>query len=117
MTSERDYLDYLIDIIDASEKAIQFTDGLSLEKFENDNKTVFAVIRALEIIGEAVKHIPQTIKECYPEAPWRAMAGLRDKLIHGYFGVNVETVWKTVVEDIPGFLPIIRGIVKEMKNR
>jgi uncharacterized protein with HEPN domain len=90
---------------------------LTLKRFSNDPKTIFAVIRALEIIGEAVKNIPHSIKERYPEAPWRAMAGMRDKLIQGYFGVNLETVWKTVIEDIPGFLPAIRKIVDDITNR
>lgn len=117
MTQDRDSLDNLSDIIDASEKAILFIDGVSLEVFEKDPKTLFAVIRALEIIGEAVKHIPQSIKDRYPEAPWRAMAGMRDKLIHGYFGVNTETVWKAVVEDIPVFLPAIYKIIDDVKNR
>lgn len=117
MTPERDYRDYIRDIIDSSEKAMQFVEGMTFESFSIDAKSVFAVIRALEIIGEAAKHIPQTVRERYSDAPWREMAGLRDKLIHRYFGVNLVVVWKTVVEDVPGFLPVIRRISDEWNKR
>jgi uncharacterized protein with HEPN domain len=66
-----------------------------------DDKTAFAVVRALEIIGETTKKIPEAVREIYPDLPWREMAGLRDKLAHDYFGVNLDVVWKTVTNDLP----------------
>lgn len=99
--TERTYLDYLEDIAEAAEKTSQFIEGMTYEQFARDDKTSFAVVRALEIIGEATKKIPPTIRDAYPDVPWRAMAGMRDKLIHEYFGVNAEVVWKTAIQDIP----------------
>lgn len=97
----RDYDDYLNDIIDAILKIEAFTKGMTFEVFKEDDKTVFAVIRAMEIIGEATKHIPEDVREQYPQVPWKAMAGMRDVLIHNYFGVNLETIWITAKEKIP----------------
>lgn len=101
MTEGREYLDYLRDILDAIVKAGQFIEGMDFKRFCSDNKTVFAVVRALEIIGEATEKAPDEVKESHSDLPWREMAGLRDKLIHDYFGVNMEVVWKTVTNDLP----------------
>ena len=109
----REFIDYLRDIIDAVEKIEKFTEGMDSERFYADDKTAYAVIRALEIIGEATKKVPQNIKESYPQVPWREMAGIRDKLIHDYFGVNLEVIWKTVQEDLPTLRPRILQILQE----
>jgi len=90
MNQQRVYLDYIQDMLDSTEKAIKFVGGMKYEQFIADDKTVFAVIRALEIIGEASKKIPGEIQEVYNEIPWREIAGTRDKLIHEYFGVNLS---------------------------
>jgi len=88
----RDYIDYLNDILDAIEKIGNFTEGMKCSTFESDEKTIYAVIRALEIIGEATKHIPEDIRDNNPSIPWKEMAGMRDVLIHDYFGVDIKTV-------------------------
>lgn len=75
------------------EKAIYFTRGMGFEDYVADDKTVFAVIRALEIVGEAAKNIPESVRRKHPEIPWRAMAGMRDVLAHRYFGVDRAAVW------------------------
>jgi len=103
---KREVGDYIQDISDAMNKAMEFVEGMEYEDFICDDKTIFAVIRAIEVIGEAVKSIPEDVKKEYPEIPWREMAGMRDKLIHGYFGVNLKRVWKTVKEEIPPLKPL-----------
>jgi uncharacterized protein with HEPN domain len=78
-----------------------------------DQKTIYAVVRALEIIGEAVRKIPGSVRNRYPEIPWKNMAGMRDKLIHEYFGVNLRIVWDAVQKDIPPLKPLFEKILKE----
>ena len=117
MTLERSYVDYLEDILDAIEKVSQFVEGMTYERFMADSKTEFAVIRALEIIGKATKHLPQSFRDSYREIAWREMSGMRDKLTHEYFGVNLLVLWKTCLDDLPRLEPMIRDILTEMKDR
>ncbi len=112
----REYEDYLGDLLDAIEKIQNFTKDLELEGFKQDDKTKFAVIRGLEIIGEATKHISEEVRIKYPDVPWKEMAGMRDVLAHDYFGVDEETVWLTAKEKIPQLKPSIEKILTEMCN-
>jgi uncharacterized protein with HEPN domain len=112
MNQKRLYIDYLRDILENAEKAVEFVSGMTGDEFLGDEKTVFAVIRAIEILGEATKKIPVEVREKYSDIPWREMAGTRDKLVHDYFGVNLTVIWITVTEDIPLLIPLLKQVIK-----
>lgn len=101
MFKGREIADYLADILTAIDEIDDFTCGMSYEEFTADKKTINAVIRSLEVLGEATKHIPAPFRKKYPDIPWSKMAGLRDVLIHDYMGVDLMTVWKVVKERLP----------------
>jgi len=110
-----EFLDYVDDIIEAMTNAIRFVENTRYEDFMKDAKTIYAVVRALEIIGAAVKRIPDSVKERYPEIPWRDMAGMGDKLIHEYSGVKLEVVWDTIKNEIPTLKPMFDKILKDFE--
>ena len=114
---KKEFSDYIEDILNSILKIEQFVEGLTFEDFKSDDKTVFAVIRALEIIGEASKKVPQPIKNKYQQIPWREISGMRDKLIHGYFGVDLRVVWDTVKKDIPNIKPFFQEIFEEIIDK
>ena len=114
MKAPRSTLDYLDNILDAAGKIETFTRGMSYEEFSGDDKTVYAVTRALEVIGEATKCIPRQVRERYPSLPWSEMAGMRDKLIHAYFGINRAIIWRTVRDDIPPLRPAVQRLLDDL---
>jgi len=97
--------------------AEEFIGGLSYEQFVADKRTFNAVVRSLEVIGEAAKNVTDEIRERYPLVPWKEMAGMRDKVIHSYFGVDREAVWIAVKDRIPAVRPLIEQILKDLKKR
>ncbi len=114
--TKRHIQDYLQDILDAVAAIEQFTTGIELESFSQNLEKVFAVSRAIEIIGEAVKQIPDSVRSQYPDIPWRDMAGMRDKLIHDYFNTDVEIIWKAVQEDVPQLKMMISQVLADLKS-
>lgn len=127
MRAKRIYTDYVRDILDAAAKAMGFVEGMDYEAFQKDDRTNFAVrephgpeqrrgavVRALTIIGEAVKKIPRSVRERYPEVPWRDIAGTRDKVTHEYFGVDLQRVFGTVKEDLPTLRAAVVRILSEL---
>jgi len=92
---------YVQDMLDSIKQVEQYTKDMKRSGFEASLQAQDAVIRRLEIIGEASKNLPKEITSKYPKIPWKEIAGMRDVLIHSYFGVNIERVWKVVEEDLP----------------
>ena len=116
MFEKREFVDFLEDAIGAMERADRFVAGMSYEDFKKDEKTIFAVLRAIEVIGEAVKHIPLDFRMKFPDIPSRDIAGMRDVLIHDYFGVDLETVWETIKTSIPKTKPFFIGALEQIKR-
>ena len=113
---KEEFLDYIEDIIGAMNDALSFVKDMEYDVFLRDKKTIYAVNRALEIIGEATKNIPASVKNRYPQIPWKKMAGMRDKVIHEYFGVDLKRVWRTVKKDIPDLKPLFEKILSDFKQ-
>ncbi len=109
----RDYKVYLEDILGASDKVRRYMTGLSFETFSNDEKTLDAVIRNLEVIGEAVKNIPEEIRSEHSDVDWQKIAGLRDILIHKYFGIDLEIIWDIIQNKLPGLEKRVRQILSD----
>ena len=103
MTAERDSSAYLDDILGAIRNIESYTTGMTSEAFSTDMKTKDAVVRNLEVIGEAVKRIPADIRNAYPDIEWRPAAAMRDFLIHEYPEIDAQAVWDTIKTDLPSF--------------
>ncbi len=114
---KREFLDYIEDIIEAIDSIEKFIKDIDCEEFILDDKTASAIIRKLEIIGEAVKKIPKNIKNDYSQIPWKDIAGMRDKLIHDYFGVDLKRVWKTAKKDVPKLKILFKKILKNYQKK
>ncbi|MFQ6107205.1 MAG: DUF86 domain-containing protein [Thermoplasmata archaeon] len=111
----REYGDYVDDILDSMDAIEEFVEGMSFDDFEKDRKTIYAVVRAIEIIGEAAKKVPDSVRTKHPDIPWKDMAGMRDKVIHEYFGVDLEIVWETVSRHIPTIKPLMKAVLKDVE--
>jgi uncharacterized protein with HEPN domain len=107
---------YIKDILQNMQDAEEFVRGFSYEQFTGDKRTFNAVVRSLEVIGEAAKNIPDEICREYPSVPWKEMAGMRDKVIHFYFGVNKEAVWIAVKERVPAVRPMVEKIMQKLER-
>jgi len=112
MSEKRIFIDSLIDISNEIDRILKFINEITYDEFIHDEKTIYAVTRSFEIIGEATKNIPVDIKNTYNQIPWSKISGMRNKLIHEYFGVDLETLWNT----IKNRLPEIKQPVEEILN-
>ena len=108
---------YVKDILQNMLEAEEFIEGMSYEQFISDKRTLNAVLRSLEVIGEAAKNIPDEIRVKYPDIPWKEMAGMRDKVIHLYFGVDKEVIWFVVKDRVPAIRPLIERTLKEIEHQ
>lgn len=107
---------YLKNISEATGAAQAFVAGMGFDAFVADDKTASAVLQKLKIVGEAAKNVPKTIRQRYPQVPWQQMAGMRDRLIHGYYDANYTVVWEVVTELIPPLQPIIKQILEDIEK-
>jgi uncharacterized protein with HEPN domain len=112
----RTWEDYADDILTAMDDVRGFTAGMDFQRFSTDKKTVNAVLRSLEVMGEATKKIPEDVRARHPEIPWKRFAGMRDKLIHEYFGVDLEIVWGVVQEELPPLMPHFADVLRESRQ-
>ena len=102
---------YMLDILMAGRKILKFTEGVSERRFQDDELLQNAVMRQLEVIGEAARRVSQEAKDAHPEIPWRDMVGMRNRLIHEYFRIDVAKVWEAVCDDIPALIAGIEPLV------
>ena len=109
----RDYRLFLDDIQDSCAKILRYTRGLTFEQFVSDDKTFDAVVRNLAIVGEAVKQIPEPVRIRYPEVDWRKIGGLRDILVHEYFGIDEDILWDIVQNQVPALVALAARILAE----
>jgi len=103
------------DILESIARIQRHTNGFDFDKFEADEKTIDAVIRNLEIIGEAARHVPREIQAQYPDLPWAEMQTMRNIVIHHYHGVNLKIIWQTVQEDLPSIISRLKQISEEIE--
>jgi uncharacterized protein with HEPN domain len=101
--------------LDATTDIENFVANITYEEFIKDRKTLNAVVRSIEIIGEASKQLPDSLKAKYPELPWKEITGMRNKLIHAYFGIDTETIWETIKHNIPALKQTIQKNKKDQE--
>ena len=106
----RDWRFYLGDMIACAEKVIVYTQGLDQGRFVSSGLNYDATLRNLELIGEAAMHIPSEIRAANPQIPWRQMIATRNRLMHGYLGIDDDTLWSIIRDDIPGLLPALQSL-------
>lgn len=112
---KREHRDYLVDILTSIQDVESFIGKMTYEDFLNNKMASNAVVRSLEVIGEATKNLPKSVCDKDISIPWKKMAGMRDKIIHEYFGVNYETVWKTAKNMLPELKDKITSLIKQEK--
>jgi len=116
MSEPRIFLDYLLDMREALSDIREFTRDMTFERFRNDKKTLNAVLRSLEVLGEAAGKIPAVVRERHVQLPWADMTGMRNRLIHEYFGVDIGIVWQTLQEDLPPLETELDHILLEYRD-
>lgn len=112
---KREYRDYLHDIVASINDVSLFIEGMRFKDFLLDKKTINAVVRSIEIIGEAAKHIPKSVKDKAPDIPWKEIVGMRNKIAHEYFGINNKIVWDTAKRYLPKLRTQMKKLIKQEK--
>lgn len=107
----REWRFYIQDMIEFGEKVLSYTEGMDQDAFIADGLTYDATLRNLELIGEAATHIPIEVREAYPEIPWRAIVGARNRLAHAYLGIRDDVIWTIIQDAVPKLLPALRKLL------
>ena len=107
----REWRFYVRDMIGFCEKILGYTEGLDRNEFVAEGMVYDATLRNLELVGEAATHVPDAIREAHTEVPWRTVIGMRNRLAHGYLGINDDIVWSIVRDDVPELLPALRNLL------
>jgi uncharacterized protein with HEPN domain len=111
---KREWRFYLDDMIAFAEKVLAYTDGLDQAGFAASGITYDATLRNLELIGEAATHIPDEVRAAHPQIPWRMIIAARNRLIHGYLGIDDDTLWSIIRDDVPELLPLLKALKREV---
>lgn len=112
MTAARDYRDFLSDMVLACRSIIRFAEGMTLDDYLADEKTRYAVMRGYEVLGEAVRHIPESVKSANPDIPWTTMTAVRNRIVHGYFGIDDSVLFVTIDQDLKPLLPRLEALAR-----
>ena len=112
MLPERDRV-FIAQMVEAAEAALEFTEGRSKESVASDRLVGFAVVRAIQLVGQAARGVSEKVQAAHPEIPWRQMIGMRNVVVHDYADVDLGLVWKTVREDLPGLIRRLNAILEE----
>lgn len=116
MSHRRRDRDYLADIDEAIRRIVEYTRGLSYQAFLESPMVQDAVLRNIQVIGEATKNLTKTTRAAHPNVPWREMAGIRDRIVHDYFGIDWKIVWEVAQTSLPDLLPIVEAILKQAED-
>jgi uncharacterized protein with HEPN domain len=117
VTAPRDVRDFLIDMVKACRSIVRFAEGMTLEQYLADEKTRYAVMRAYEILGEAVRHVPEPLKSANAHIPWATMSAVRNRIVHGYFGIDDSILFVTIDADIRPLIPALETLARSQGVR
>ena len=107
----RDDSAYLLDMLLAARDAVSFTEGMSYDEFALDRRTQLSVLKSMEIVGEAAAHVKEDTKRAHPAIPWREIVGMRNRLVHAYFDIDLPLVWDTACDDLPALIARLEPLV------
>ena len=107
---------YIEDMIEFGERVLSYTEGLDQDHFLADGRTYDATLRNIELIGEAATHIPKYVREEHPDIPWRRIVGTRNRVAHGYLGIDDDVVWDIIQTDVPDLLPRLRTMLENARS-
>lgn len=107
----RDDAAYLLDMLLAERDALSFTEGMSYEEFAHVRRTQLSVLKSVEIVGEAAAHVSEDNLRAHPAIPWRETVGMRNRLVHAYFDIDLPSVWSTVHDDLPGLIARLEPLI------